>query len=378
MKVPFVALNRQYEAYKSEIDAAFERVASSGMYILGEEVELFEKELAALCGVPYVLTVANGTDALILAMKALGIGPGDEVITAPNSFIASAGAVVSIGATPVFADVRTDHNIDPDKIKAALTEKTKAIMPVHLTGRPAPMDEINEIAKEHGLFVIEDAAQAIGAKYKTRPVGSLSDGGCFSLHPLKNLFVMGDGGFISLKDKVLYKKIKIMRNHGLKNRDECSFWAMNSRLDTLQAAIGRVKLKHFDVITNRFRAIADLYRAGLEDIVDTPADTADEFAVYHNFVIGADNRDELKEFLAEKGIGTAIHYPVSLHLQEAAKDLGYKKGDFPVTEALNARQLSLPIYPELTQEEIDAVIGAIRAFYQSEKKRVKKWDRKLI
>lgn len=364
MNVPFVALNRQYEAYKAEIDAAFQRVAASGMYVLGEEVELFEKELATLCEVPHVLTVANGTDALILAMKALGVGEGDEVITAPNSFIASAGSAVSIGAKPVFADIREDHNIDPARIEKAITKKTKAIMPVHLTGRPAPMDEINQIAKAHELFVIEDAAQAVGAKYKGRPVGGLGDAGCFSLHPLKNLFVMGDGGFITLKDSALYEKIKIMRNHGLRNRDECSFWAMNSRLDALHAAMGRVKLKYFDAITARFRTIADMYREGLEDIVDVPRDTKDEFAVYHNFVICVDQRDALKEFLAQRGIGTAIHYPIPLHLQDAAKDLGYKRGDFPVTERLNQRQLSLPIYPELKQEEIEAVIGAIREFHQ--------------
>lgn len=357
--VPFVALDRQYHAYKAEIDAAFERVASSGMYVMGDEVEAFEAELAQICGVPYALTVANGTDALILALKALNIGAGDEVITAPNSFIASAGAIIAVGATPVFADVRGDHNIDPKAVKAAITDKTKAIMPVHLTGRPAAMDELNTL----GLPVIEDAAQAIGATYKGAPVGSLGELGCFSLHPLKNLFVMGDGGFMTMKDKAHYERIKHLRNHGLINRNECVTWSMNSRLDAIHAAIGCVKAKHFKTITARFRAIADQYRAGLKGVVEVPEDTRDECAVYHNFVILTDQRDALQEFLKDKGIGSAIHYPILLHLQEAAKDLGYKQGDFPVAEMLNKRQLSLPIYPELTDEEINTVINTIKEFY---------------
>lgn len=361
--VPFVALDRQYIAYKSEIDAAFERIASSGAYVMGEDVTLFEQELADLCDVPYAIAVANGTDALILSMKALGIGEGDEVITAPNSFIASAGAIIAVGATPRFCDISLDHNIDPNKLKAVITSKTKAIMPIHLTGRPAQMDEINTIAKEHGLYVIEDAAQAIGAKYKGKPVGSLGDIGCFSLHPLKNLFVMGDGGFLTLSDPKIYEKIKHLQNHGLINRNECTHWGINSRLDTLHAAIGRIKLKHITILTDRFREIAAQYSTGLKDIVDTPTDTKDEYAVYHNFVIGTDRRDELQEFLKSKNIGFAIHYPVPLHLQPVAKDLGYKEGDFPVTEMLNKRQLSLPIFPELTNEEINCVINAIHEFY---------------
>jgi len=363
VSVPFVDLARQYLAYKEETDQAFHRVASSGVYILGDEVAEFERELADLCQVPYALTVANGTDALVLALKALGIGEGDEVITAPNSFIASAGSIVAVGATVKFVDVGPDHNMDPNKLLAAITGRTKAIMPVHLTGRPANMDAINQIANAHGLYVIEDAAQAIGAKYKGKSVGSLGTMGCFSLHPLKNLFVMGDGGFITLSCPHLYEKMKCMRNHGLMNRNDCSFWAMNSRLDSLHAAIGRIKVKHFSYITSRFREIADMYRERLRDVVEVPCDTKDEFAVYHNFVICAERRDELQAFLAQNGIETKIHYPVLLHLQPAARGLGYKMGDFPVAERLNKCQLSLPIFPELRQEEVDSCIAGIRKFY---------------
>lgn len=357
--VPFVSLERQYLKYKAEIDEAFSRVASSGAYIFGEEVEAFEKDLAEICGVPYVLTVANGTDASILAMKALGIGKGDEVITAPNSFIASASSIIAVGATPVFADVCEDHNIDPEAVKAAITDKTKAIVPVHLTGRPAKMGELMSL----GLPIVEDAAQAIGALYKGQPVGSFGEFGCFSLHPLKNLFVMGDGGFISMKSEEHYERLKHLRNHGLINRNECVTWSMNSRLDAVHAAIGRVKTRHFDKITARFRAVADRYRESLRDVVHVPEDTADQKAVYHNFVILTEKRDELQQYLQSKGIGCAIHYPVLLHLQEAAKDIGYKLGDFPVAEMLNKKQLSLPIYPEITNEEIDTVISRIKEFY---------------
>lgn len=367
-KVPFVDLAREYRAYQGEIDAAFRRVAESGMYILGDEVAAFEEGLAKICGVPYALTLANGTDALILAMRALGLKPGDEVITAPNSFIASAGSIAAIGGVIKFADIRADHNIDPESIERAITPKTRCIMPVHLTGRPAAMDDINAIAKRHNLFVVEDAAQAIGARYKGRPVGSLGNIGCFSLHPLKNINIMGDGGFVTLSDPELYEQIKILRNHGLISRDDCMVWALNSRLDAVHAAIGRVKLKYFEDMTNRFRAIAGLYREGLRDVVQVPDDTDDEYAVYHNFVICAPRREELQKFLLERGVETKIHYPVLLHLQPAAKDLGYKRGDFPVAERLNALQLSLPIYPELKDFEIDQVIQSIREFYKKDQK----------
>ena len=362
--VPFVALNRQYDVFKNEIDEAFFRVAKSGAYVMGSDVEQFEKELAHICNTKYAIAVANGTDALILSLKSLGIGQGDEVITAPNSFIASAGAIAAVGATPRFCDIAYNHNLDPQKLENVITEKTKAIMPIHLTGRPAPMNKINEIAKKHGLFVIEDAAQAIGAKYKNRPVGSLGDMGCFSLHPLKNLFVMGDGGFITLSDDNHYEIIKHLQNHGLISRNEAVKWGMNSRLDTLNAAIGSIKLKNLPKLTIRFREIAKRYQDGLKDIVEVPIDTKDEYAVYHNFVICTDYRDELQEYLKNRNIGCAVHYPIPLHLQKAAKDLGYKEGDFPITEKLNKQQLSLPIFPELREDEIDTVINTIQEFFK--------------
>ena len=363
MSVPFVDTGRQYRAYKKEIDAAFESVATSGLYVQGEAVEEFEQKLAEFCEVSYCLTVANGTDALILAMRVLGIGVGDEVITTPNSFIASAGSIAAVGAIPVFVDVREDYNINPDKIVQAITGKTRAIMPVHLTGRPAAMNKINAIAKEYGLVVIEDAAQAIGAKYKGRPVGGLGDIGCFSLHPLKNLSVMGDGGFVTTNNKDCYQGIKLLKNHGLLNRNECIQWGFNSRLDSLHCAIGLAKIKHLDAITKKLREIARIYRENLSDIVDVPQDKNGEYAVYHNFVIGANEREKLYQFLQKKKIGCAIHYPILLHLQQAAKNLGYTHGDFPVAERINKRQLSLPIYPELREIEIEEIVDAIREYY---------------
>ena len=363
MSVPFVDLGRQYFAYKKEIDAAFESVAASGVYVQGEVIEQFERALADFCGVSYCLTVASGTDALTLAMRALGIGVGDEVITVPNSFIASVGSIIAVGAVPVFVDVREDYNIDPGKIIHAITSKTRAIMPVHLTGRPAAMDEINVIAKEYRLAVIEDAAQAIGARYKGRAVGGLGDIGCFSLHPLKNLSVMGDGGFLTTNNEDYYQMVKLLRNHGLINRNECVRWGFNSRLDAIHGAVGLAKMKHLKDITERLREIARMYREALSDIVVTPPEKSDEYVVYHNFIIGTNEREKLQQFLQKKKIGCSIHYPILLHLQQAAKGLGYSHGDFFVAERLAERQLSLPIYPELKEFEIEEVIDAIAEFY---------------
>ena len=365
MKVPFVSIGRQYESLRKEFTLAFDQIGMSGQYIMGENLDNFEKEIAMYCESKYALGVANGSDALFLALKAMGIGEGDEVITCPNSFIASAWVIESTKARSVFVDCTEDYNMDPAKLEGVITNKTKAIIPVHLTGRPAPMDQINAIAKKYNLYVIEDSAQAIGARYKGKRVGSLGDAAGFSLHPLKNLGVIGDGGVFTTNNKDLYETVKKLRNHGLKNRDECELWGFNSRLDSLQAKLASIKLKHLNSWNGRFREIASKYRDGLSDLVCTPIDKSYEEPVYHNFVIRVDQtiRDDLMSFLLTKGVETKIHYPIPIHLQECAENLKYRKGDFPLSEKYALEMISLPIYPELSNEEIDTVIKSVREFF---------------
>ncbi len=364
MHVPFVDLPRRYRNLKPQIMAGIETVLDSGNYILGETVERFEKKMASFLGCRYVLAVANGTDALILGLKVLGIGDGDEVIVPANSFIASAGAVAMAGAKPVFCDVDDDLNIDSELISTLITSKTKAIIPVHLTGRPANMKPIWAIAKQHGLYIIEDAAQAIGAKYHDKMVGNLGDMGCFSLHPLKNLSVYGDGGFISLNDEALYKTLKLSRNHGLKDRDTCLQWGLNSRLDAIQSVIAEIGMQYIDEWTLRHREIASLYREGLRAWVKVPEEDPGYYSVYHNFVLLTENRDELQANLAALGVETKIHYPIPLHLQPAAETLGYQTGDFPRTEKFAKQMMSLPIYPEMTNDEVQYVISSVQSCLQ--------------
>lgn len=363
MKIPYINLGIQHQEIKGEILNEIEKLLDSGQFILGSAVEQFEKEFGDYHNAKYALGVANGTDALILAMKALNIGEGDEVITAPNSFLASASSIALVGATPVFADVKADFTIDPEEVRKKITPRTKGIIVVHLTGRPADMDVINAIAKEHGIAVIEDAAQAVGAEYKGRRVGTIGDVGTFSLHPLKNLSACGDGGMVLTNNEELYNYMKVARNHGLKNRDECVEWNLNSRLDALQAAILSVKMKKIDEWTDRRREIANMYRARISQYVVTPSESDNEKAVYHTFIIQTPKRDELMKFLKEKGVDTKIHYPIPIHLQEAAKSLGYKEGDFPVTEQQTREILSLPVYPELTNEQIGYICDTIEEFF---------------
>ena len=364
IKVPFVDLTRQFRGLEKELTQAFLDVGRSGAYILGPPVEAFESALARYCGVRHAITVADGSDALFLCLKAIGVGPGDEVITASNSFIASAWVAVAAGAKPVLVDVNEDLNIDPKAIEAAITPRTKAIIPVHLAGRIAAMNEINAIAKTAGIAVIEDAAQAIGARYHDKAAGSLGLAAGFSLHPLKNLGIYGDGGFITTNDEALADKLRLMRNHGLRTRDDCQVWGYNSRLDTLQAAFGLIKLAKLDAWNARCRDIAGIYRAGLKDCVTVPEDKPWELNVYHNFVITTPRRDELINHLKSAGVGSAIHYPVPIHMQPAAKNLGHKKGDFPVVERLAETMLSLPIYPELEPFEVDHVVQEVRKFFR--------------
>jgi len=364
MQIPYINLGLQHKPIKEEILSAIGNVLENGQFILGDELSKFEKSFAELSGTKYALGVANGTDALFMSLKAIGIKQGDEVITAPNSFLASASSIVITGGTPVFADVKDDFNLDPEKVEKAITSKTKAIIAVHLTGRPAPMDELMAIAKKHNLHIIEDGAQAIGAEYKGKRVGSFGTTGCFSLHPLKNLAAGGDGGVITTNDDAIYKYLLVARNHGLKNRDECAFWSYNSRLDNLQAALLNVKLKHLNKWTERRRTLATLYHEEFKNLpMVTPHDKSYEKAVYHTFIIQTEERNKLKEHLASKGVDTKIHYPVPIHLQEAAKSLGHKKGDFPVTEKQAETILSIPVYPELTDEQVSYIIETIKGYY---------------
>jgi dTDP-4-amino-4,6-dideoxygalactose transaminase len=366
-RIPYVNVVGQHAAIKAELHDALDRVLNHGHFILGEEVEEFERLFAELCQSPFAIGVNSGTDALILALRALGIGPGDEVITAPNSFVASAGCIVQVGAKPVFADVREDFNLDPALLEKAITPRTKAILPVHLTGRPADMDAIMDIARRHHLRVIEDAAQAVTAEHRGRRVGSFGDAGCFSLHPLKTLNACGDGGVVVTHNRELCEKIQLMRNLGLRTRENAVLWSSNSRLDTLQASLLLVKLKYVAEWTEKRRANARIYDEKLQGIpnVQVPMVAPHERAVYHTFVIQAERRDELKQYLADQGIGTAVHYAIPIHLQEAAAGLGYRRGDFPVAERQAAHILSLPIYPELCRQDLERVAETIKSFYRS-------------
>lgn len=363
IQVPYINLPLQHRPLKPQLLAAVERVLDHGQFILGPEVATFEERFAAYCGTRYAIGVDNGTSALFLVLRALGIGPGDEVITPPNSFLASASCVALVGARPVFVDVRDDYNIDPDLLEDAITLRTRAIIPVHLTGRPADMHPILEIAQRHGLHVVEDCAQAVGARYHDQRVGSFGVAGCFSLHPLKTLNAIGDSGVITTNDPDLQKKLLQARNHGLRNRDECEFWSYNCRLDTIQAAMLMVKMDYTDQWTEARRDNAAFYQKQLCKLAQVPEDQPYEYAVYHTFIIQTDKRDELQQYLMNQGVETKVHYPIPIHLQRAARELDYPPGSFPVTERQTQHILSLPMYPELTDIQRDWVVYAIKRFY---------------
>ena len=367
MKVPYVNLAAQHAPIRDKLMAAIGAVIDGGQFILGDQVTEFERRFADLCRVEYAVGVNSGTDALLLALRALGIGPEDEVITVPNSFVASTGCIALAGARPVFVDVGEDYNMDPALIEDAITTRTRAILPVHLTGRPADMDASMNIAREHNLHVIEDCGQAVCAEYKGRRVGSVGSVGCFSLHPLKTLNACGDGGVLTTDDPVLHQEIRTLRNLGLRSRDDCVAWGFNSRLDTIQAAVLLTKLAYVEEWTEGRRDNARAYQHGLEGLhqVLVPRDRPYERAVYHTFVIQAEHRDSLKKHLAASRVGTAIHYPTPIHLHEAARDLGYGAGSFPVTERQAGRVLSLPVYPELESDELEYVVDRVHSFYQA-------------
>lgn len=362
-KIRFIDLGLQYRSLRKEILAVFDRISNRGAYILGEEVEKFEREFAELCGTRYAVGVGNGSDALYLSLVALGIGGDDEVITVPNSFLATAWAIVRAGARPVFVDVGKDMNINPALIERACTKRTKAIMPVHLTGRVADMEAIMKIAKHRRLYVIEDAAQAVGARYRGKRAGSFGECAGFSLHPLKNLHVHGDGGVITTSNKDIYARLLMLRNHGLVNRDAANMIGINSRLDSIQAAIAGIKLKHLEKWNKRMRYLAAIYSDGLGGFVDVPEDKPYEEPCYHRYMIRSDKRDELGKFLAEKGIETKVNYPAPIHLQPAAKYFGYRRGDFPIAEKLANMILSLPLYPEMKDADVRFVVATIKRYF---------------
>ena len=363
--VPYVALALRARRVKSELMAAIERVIDHGIYILGPEVEEFERRFAAYCGTRYAVGVADGTAALILALRAVGVGPGNEVITAPNSFAASASSAALLGATPRFVDVRReDLNMDPALLEAAITPRTKAIVPVHLTGHPADMEAIVKIADRHGIPVIEDAAQSVGTLYHGRKTGSIGQLGCFSLHPLKNLHAIGDAGVITTNDEPLYRWLLKARNHGLKSRDEVEFWSTNSRIDTVHAAVLTVMLGHLDTWIAERRAIAAEFSAALRDVVGVPTEAPGCVHTYQTFMITAERRPALLQHLRGRGIDAKVHYAITIPQQDAARSLGHRPEDFPIATWLAERIVSLPLYAEMTQAQRTAVIEGVRSFYR--------------
>jgi dTDP-4-amino-4,6-dideoxygalactose transaminase len=365
LDIPYVNLRAQYVEEKDEIHAAVDRVFSKGDFILGEAVAEFETRLAARYGFGHVVALNSGTDALMLGLLALGVGRGDEVITQSNSFVASAASIAHLGAKPVFVDVKPDQCLDPAKIEAAITPKTKAIMPVHLTGRICDMPAIREIADRHGLKIVEDAAQSIGSTLLDRPSGAWGDAAAFSLHPLKNLNAAGDAGFLSTPHADVAERVKRLGHHGQSDRNTVIEWGINSRLDTLQAAFLLLRLDRLDHVIARRRANAALYRRLLDTKhVFSPPCRQEEFNSFHTFVVQVDRRDALREHLHASGIGSTIHYPIPIHLQPAAAKLGCKPGDLPVTETQAQRILSLPIHQFLTEAEIERVADTVNGFFR--------------
>lgn len=392
MNIPLIDLRAQYNSISKELNKATIDVLSSAAYIMGKNVTEFEKEFAGYIGTKHAVSVGNGTDALVIALKALGIGEGDEVITSTFTYFASAECISAVGATPVFVDVEKDtFNIDPDKIEEKITERTKAIIPVHIFGQSADMDKINIIAKKHNLKVIEDACQAVGAKYKGKMIGTLSDVACFSFFPTKNLSCAGDGGMIVTSDDSIATIATALRTHGSgetgqkaynllnniteevvtsKSGDDTVYNPLkyynyligyNSRLDAIQAAILRVKLPYLDKWNSRRKEIAKIYDEELIDSnVITPRVREENDTVYHQYVLQSDNREEVLAKLKEKGIATGVYYPVPLHLQKVYTDLGYKEGDMAVAEYLSHRTFAIPVYPELSEEQIQYIVDSIK------------------
>ena len=392
MNIPLIDLKAQYESLADKLNEATLGILSSANYIMGKTVLYFEKEFANYIGVKHAISVGNGTDALVLALKSIGIGAGDEVITTPFTFFATAEAISAVGGTPVFVDVNKDtFNIDTTKIEEKITSKTKAIMPVHIFGQSADMDEINEIAKKHNLMVIEDACQAIGGKYKGRKIGTLGDAACFSFFPTKNLGCAGDGGMIVTDNDEIATIARALRTHGSGENGQKAYNLLNNieeevqkaesandtvynplkyynyligyntRLDAIQAAILDVKIKEIDKWNARRREIVKAYNEALQNnALVTPVAKDYNEHVYHMYILQSENREEVIEKLKEAGIATGVYYPVPLHLQKVYKNLGYKEGDMPVAEYLSHRTFAIPVYPELNEEQVQYIISKLK------------------
>lgn len=370
MQIPVFDLKRQINETKGEINKAAATVLSSGSYVLGKNVSAFEEEFAQYCGAKHAIGVASGSDALKIALRACGVGQGDEVITTPFSFIATSEAIYSVGAKISFTDIDLNsYNIDPRQIEKKITKKTKAILCVHLYGQPCNMQAIVKIARKHNLKLIEDCAQAVGARYKTKRMGNFGDISCFSFYPTKNLGACGDGGMIITNSFQIAKKIKMLRNHGSQIKYKHSLHGYNSRLDEVQAAILRIKLKHLNKWNNVRREKGKYYNKKLlllekAGFLICPQELKGTTHVYHLYSLRAKRKVALAKFLKKHGIGTAFHYPLPLHLQKVYKSLGYSKGDFPNAELSAKEIITLPLYPELKKKEIDYIVAKVYQFYK--------------
>lgn len=377
MKVPLLDLKAQYASIKEEIRTAVDDVFDSQYFILGPKVKELEQEIARYSETSYALGVSSGTDALLISLMALGIEPGDEIITTPFTFFSTAGVISRLNATPKFVDIDPDtFNMDPEKLESAITRRTKAVIPVHLFGQCADMDPILEVSSKYGLPVIEDAAQSIGAQYKHRKAGSMAEFGVFSFFPSKNLGGAGDGGMVITRESALYDKLQVLRVHGARSKYYHKIVGGNFRLDSLQAAVLLVKLKYLDSWSEKRRKNAALYnrlfaQSGLIErgIIKTPVEAYKDSGdrnhhIYNQYTLRTRSRDKLQEYLKEQGVSTAIYYPLPLHLQECFKDLGYLKGDFPEAEKASGSVISLPVYPELTDEQQEYIVEKISGFFK--------------
>jgi dTDP-4-amino-4,6-dideoxygalactose transaminase len=365
MNVPFVDLPRQYATIKPVVDRAIAAVVESGQFVLGAQGAALETEMARYCGVAHAIGVGSGTDALRLALQALGLRPADEVITTPFTFVASVVTIAQAGAVPVFADIDpVTFALDPGAVARKITSRTRAIMPVHLYGQPADMAPLLALARDHGLSLIEDAAQAVGAEYQGRRVGGIGDVACFSFFPTKNLGAYGDAGLVTTSDAALAERLRMLRHHGSRDRYVHEFEGWCSRLDEIQAAVLRVKLGHLEAWTERRRAIAAFYRRGLAGLpIALPPERSNERAVYHLFTIRSSERDDLAKHLADRGIRTAVHYPTPVHQQPLYRTR-YREA-LPESERASREVLSLPLFPEITPDELDAVVAGVTSFFDA-------------
>ena len=361
MRIPLIDLVAQYRAIQPEIDKAIRQVLVSGRFILGPNVEALEQEVAAYLGVKHAVGMASGTDALVLGLRALGIGPGDEVIVPTYTFFATAEAVMLLGATPVFVDIEPDtYCLDVQQVAERITARTKAVIPVHLYGHPADMTPLLELAQAYGLKVIEDNAQAFGAEYGGHKTGSLGDVGCLSFFPSKNLGAYGDGGMVTTNDGEVAERVRMLRTHGWRKKYYPEVTGYNSRLDELQAAILRVKLRHLDGWNERRRDLASRYTERLSGLgLGVPCEVPQARHVYHLYIIRVKGRDRVQQYLKEAGIASGVYYPQPLHLMKTCRPLGFKEGDFPVAEQASRETLAIPLYPEMSEEQLQEVVAAL-------------------